>query len=42
LKALRGLFTQILHLCETTGLVKIGHAALDGTKIKATPRSKRR
>jgi transposase len=35
LKALSVLFTQILHLCETAGLVKLGHVALDGTKIKA-------
>jgi hypothetical protein len=25
----------ILHLCETAGLVKLGHVAPDGTKIKA-------
>jgi len=35
LKALGGLFTQVLHLCEKAGLVKLGHVALDGTKIKA-------
>ena len=35
LKALSALFTQILRLCETAGLVKLGHVALDGTKIKA-------
>jgi transposase len=35
LKALGALFSQILHLCETAGLVKLGHIALDGTKIKA-------
>jgi transposase len=35
LKALGALFSQILHLCETAGLVKLGHVALDGTKIKA-------
>jgi transposase len=35
LKALGALFTQILQLCETAGLVKLGHVALDGTKIKA-------
>ena len=35
LKALGALFTQVLHLCETAGLVKLGHVALDGTKIKA-------
>jgi transposase len=35
LKALGALYRQILHLCETAGLVKLGHVALDGTKIKA-------
>jgi transposase len=35
LKALGALFTQILQLCATAGLVKLGHVALDGTKIKA-------
>ncbi len=35
LKALGALFGQVLVLCERTGLVKLGHVALDGTKIKA-------
>jgi transposase len=35
LKALGGLFGQILQLCEKSGLVKLGHVALDGTKIQA-------
>ena len=35
LKALGQLFKQVLHLCEKAGLVKLGHVALDGTKIKA-------
>jgi transposase len=35
LKALSDLFKQVLHLCEKAGLVKLGHGALDGTKIKA-------
>jgi transposase len=35
LKALAGLFVQVLKLCEKVGLVKLGHVALDGTKIKA-------
>ena len=35
LKALSGLFSQVLRLCERAGLVKLGHVALDGTKIKA-------
>jgi hypothetical protein len=35
LKELSGLFVQILQLCQEAGLVKLGHIALDGTKIKA-------
>jgi len=35
LQALSGLYGQILRLCETAGLIKLGHVALDGTKIKA-------
>jgi hypothetical protein len=35
LEALGALFLQVLKLCETAGLVKLGHVALDGTKIKA-------
>ena len=35
LQALGKLFGQILLLCEKAGLVKLGHVALDGTKIKA-------
>ncbi|MBU2583189.1 MAG: IS1182 family transposase [Alphaproteobacteria bacterium] len=35
LKALAELFVQVLRLAETAGLVKLGHVALDGTKIKA-------
>jgi transposase len=35
LKALGALFSQVLLLCEQAGLVKLGHVALDGTKIKA-------
>lgn len=35
LQALSALYRQILQLCETAGLVKLGHVALDGTKIKA-------
>jgi transposase len=34
-EALRGLFVQVLRLCREAGLVKLGHVALDGTKIKA-------
>ena len=33
--ALANLFTQVLRLCQATGLVKLGHVALDGTKVKA-------
>ena len=35
LKALAGLFQQVLQWCEKAGLVKLGHVALDGTKIRA-------
>ena len=35
LKELQQLFIQILRLCQEAGLVKLGHIALDGTKIKA-------
>jgi hypothetical protein len=35
LKALAGLFVQVLKLAEKAGLVKLGHVAFDGTKIKA-------
>jgi transposase len=35
LTALAQLFVQVLRLCQAAGLVKLGHVALDGTKIKA-------
>ena len=35
LPALAGLFTQVLQLCQQAGLVRLGHVALDGTKIRA-------
>ncbi len=35
LTALAGLFVQGLQLCQAAGLVKLGHVALDGTKLKA-------
>jgi transposase len=35
LPALAGLFVQVLQLCHRAGLVKLGHVALDGTKVKA-------
>src|SRR5271157_1304514 len=35
LAPLAQLFVQVLQLCQRAGLVKLGHVALDGTKIKA-------
>jgi len=35
LKALTGLFQQVLLICRQAGLVALGHVALDGTKVKA-------
>jgi transposase len=35
LQALARLFVQVLKVAEKAGLVKLGHVALDGTKIKA-------
>lgn len=35
LKALAALFVQVLQLAGKAGLVKLGHVALDGTKIRA-------
>lgn len=35
LQVLAGLFVQVLDLCHKAGLVKLGHVAVDGTKIKA-------
>jgi transposase len=35
LEVLAQLFVQALQLCQKAGLVKLGHVALDGTKIKA-------
>ncbi len=35
LKALAKIFCQVLQLCQKAGLVKLGHVALDGTKMKA-------
>jgi len=35
LEELKGLFGQVLRLCRKAGLVKLGHVALDGTKIRA-------
>jgi len=35
LAALAALFVQVLRLCQEAGLVKLGHVALDGTKMYA-------
>lgn len=35
LAELSRLFVQVLEICKEAGLVKLGHVALDGTKVKA-------
>jgi transposase len=35
LEALAQLFVQVLQLCQRAGLIKLGHVALDGTKLRA-------
>jgi transposase len=35
LKELAALFVQVLQVCRRAGLVKLGHVALDGTKVRA-------
>ncbi|MEQ8566199.1 MAG: transposase [Deltaproteobacteria bacterium] len=35
LRELEGLFLQVLRLCEKAGIVKLGHVAIDGSKIQA-------
>lgn len=35
LQALEGLFVQVLALCRQAGLARLGHVALDGTKVAA-------
>ncbi len=35
LEALSGLFVQVLDICRRSGLAKLGHVALDGTKVRA-------
>ena len=35
LPALQQIFVQVLRLCQAAGLVKLGHVAVDGTKLKA-------
>jgi transposase len=42
LEALGGLFTQALQLCQKAGLVKLGHVAIDGTKLQANAASIKR
>ena len=34
LKAFKALFLQVLQLCQKAGLVKLGHVAIDGTKVQ--------
>ncbi len=34
-EALAALFIQVLEACQSAGLVKLGHVAIDGTKMKA-------
>jgi transposase len=35
LKELGKLFVQVLQMCRKTGMVKLGHVAIDGTKMRA-------
>lgn len=35
LAALAALFVQVLQLCQRAGLVRLGHVAIDGTKVQA-------
>lgn len=35
LESLKKLFVEVLKVCQKAGMVKLGHVALDGTKIKA-------
>jgi hypothetical protein len=35
LAALSELFAQVLRLCQRAGLVKLGHVAMDGTRLRA-------
>lgn len=32
---LKGLFSQVLEMCNRAGLVRLGHVSLDGTKVRA-------
>jgi len=42
LSALSDLFVQVLLLAKEAGLVKLGHVAIDGTKVKANASKHRR
>ena len=35
LEALKALFVEVLKLCQRAGLVRLGHVALDGSKVQA-------
>jgi transposase len=35
LTTLSDLFLQVLRLCQRAGMVKLGHVAIDGTKVRA-------
>jgi transposase len=35
LQEVAGLFVQVLQMCERAGLVKLGHVAIDGSKLRA-------
>ena len=39
LDALKGLFVQILWLCQKAGMVSMGHVAVEVTKVKANASS---
>jgi transposase len=41
LPALAELFVQVLQVCREAGMVKLGHVAIDGTKVKANASRKR-
>lgn len=34
LRSIEGLFVQVLRLCQASGLARLGHVSLDGTKMK--------
>jgi transposase len=42
LKVLEGLFVQVLRLALELGVMNVGWVALDGSKVRRTPRSTRR